>query len=150
MFADLSKVKLDEKTILLLLVVVCFCSSTSCSADGYRNLPLTNALLGSDITIVDIRSEREWRETGVVPGSVLLTFFSSDRSYDLVGFMDKLSRHVREDEEIALLCRSGNRSAKVAHLLAEGGYTSIINITGGIHSAAGGKGVELVPYPASL
>lgn len=122
--------------------------SGTCFAADYRNLPLTNVLLDSGITIVDIRSEPEWRETGVVPDSVLLTFFRPDRSYDLEGFMDELGLRIKSDGDIALLCRSGNRSAKLAHLLAARGYTTVINITGGIRSAAV-NGIELVPYPAS-
>lgn len=137
-----------KKMILLLLLVVCFCLSVPCSAAGYRNLPLTNQLLDSGITIVDIRTEPEWRETGVVPGSVLLTFFRPDRSYNLEDFTNKLDQHAAPGEEIALLCRRGNRSAKLAHLLFERGYTSILNITGGIRRA-GGNDVELLPYPAS-
>ena len=137
-----------KQSILLLLVFACFGLPAPCSAADYRNLPLTNALLESGMTVVGIRTEPEWRETGVVPGSLLLTFFRPDRSYDLEDFVDKLGRHAVSDDEIALLCRSGNRSAKLAHLLAEYGYTSIINITGGIRSADG-NGVELVPYVTS-
>ena len=55
---------------------VCFGLLSACSAAEYTNLPLTDELIASGITIVDIRTEPEWRETGVVPGSVLLTFLS--------------------------------------------------------------------------
>ena len=137
-----------KKTILCLLVVVLLGLPDFCTAANYRNLPLSNVLLNSDITIVDIRTEPEWRETGVVPGSVLLTFFRPDRSYDLEGFMDELGLRIKSGGDIALLCRSGNRSAKLAHLFAARGYTSVINITGGIRSAAG-NGVELESYPPS-
>jgi rhodanese-related sulfurtransferase len=137
-----------KKTIQFLLVVMLFCLSNPCQAANYRNLTLSDALLDSGITIVDIRTEPEWRETGVVPGSVLLTFFRPDRSYNLEDFTNKLDQHAASGEEIALLCRSGNRSAKLAHLLAERGYTSIINITGGIRNPTD-LSVKLVPYPAS-
>jgi len=135
-----------NKVIFLLFAVV-LCLTEICSAANYHNLPLTSELVNSGITIVDIRTEPEWRETGVVPGSVLLTFFRRDRSYDLEDFVAELSRHAAPDEEIALLCRSGNRSARLAGLLSEHGYTAIINIAGGIRRAGDNK-VELVHYPA--
>lgn len=117
----------------------------SASPADYRNQPLTAALLASGITIVDIRSEPEWQETGVVPGAVLLTFYRRDRSYDLEGFIAELRRHVEPQVEFALLCRRGNRSARVAAMLAGRGYSSIINLSGGIQDAAR-NGIRLEPY----
>lgn len=138
---------MNPKTILS-AIVMCFSLLCVCAASEYRNQPLTKELVASGITIVDIRTEPEWRETGVVPGSVLKTFYRKDHSYDLEGFIAELDLHLASDEEIALLCRSGNRSARLAALLSERGYRTIINITGGIRSAAG-NGVELEPYPVT-
>jgi rhodanese-related sulfurtransferase len=137
-----------NKSLYLLLLVLFLGLSNTCTAADYRNRPLTAELVNSGITIVDIRTEPEWRETGVVPGSVLMTFFRSNRSYDLEGFIIDLGRHIESADDVALLCRRGNRSAKLAALLSERGFTSIINITGGISRAAG-NGVQLVPYPAA-
>lgn len=136
-----------KKYRYLLLFFLFLGLSTSCNASGYLNQPLTNALVGSGITIVDIRTEGEWRETGVVPGSLLMTLFRLDRSYDLEGFVAELSKHVENADDVALLCRRGNRSAKLAALLSKRGVTSITNITGGI-SVAEGNAVQLVAYPS--
>jgi rhodanese-related sulfurtransferase len=95
--------------------------------------------------IVDIRTEPEWRETGVVPGSMLLAFFKPDRSYDLDSFIAEVLQFAGPDKEIAILCRSGNRSAKVAGLLSARGFSSVVNVTGGIRTAGENK-VELIPY----
>lgn len=134
-----------NKATCLLLFALFFGLINTCKAADYRNRPLTEELVSSGITIVDIRTEPEWRDTGVLAGSVLLTFFRPDRSYDLDDFIVELGRHAGSDDKIALLCRRGNRSAKLAALLSERGFISIINITGGIRSAAG-NGVQLVPY----
>jgi rhodanese-related sulfurtransferase len=138
---------MKNKLMLLLLVVVLY-PTEICFGANYSNLPLTNELVYSGITIVDIRTEPEWRQTGVVPASILLTFYAPDRSYDLEDFIAELGRHAAPDQEIALLCRSGNRSARLAGLLSERGFTSIINITGGIRRAGKNK-VELEHYPAT-
>lgn len=131
--------------LILLAIMILLSLLWGFSAGKYRNQPLNNELIKSGITIVDIRTESEWRETGVVPDSVLLTFFGPDRSYDLEGFVAELNRYVEPQQKLAILCRSGNRSAKVATLLAESGFSSIINLSGGIRAAAQ-NGVPLVPY----
>jgi rhodanese-related sulfurtransferase len=135
------------KNLSFLLFVLILGFSGSCTTSDFDNRALTPELIDSGSTIVDIRTEAEWRETGVVPGSLLMTFFRPDRSYDLEGFIAKFSKHVDAGDDVALLCRRGNRSAKLAALLSKRGFTSITNITGGI-SRAGANGVQLVAYPA--
>lgn len=131
--------------VSLLLFVFLVLVSTGFAAE-YQNLPLTKELVRSGVAIVDIRTEREWQETGVVPGSVLITFFKSDRSYDLDAFIAELGQHVDPQQDLAILCRRGNRSAKLAALMADRGFTKIINLRGGIRAAAA-NGVNLVHYP---
>lgn len=128
------------------VIAVWFGLLSACSAADYANLPLTDELIASGITIVDIRTEPEWQETGVVPGSVLLTFYRNDRSYDLEGFITELRQHIDPAQKIAILCRRGNRSARVSAMLAECGFRSVINLNGGVQ-AAGKNGLHLVPYP---
>ena len=40
-------------------------------------------LLEQQVTIVDIRRPEEWATTGVVAGSLLLTFYDEQGKYDL-------------------------------------------------------------------
>ncbi len=135
-----------HKNFYLLLLALSLGFSVSCTSSDYSNQPfLTTELVASGVTIVDIRTEAEWRETGVVPGSLLMTFYRADRSYDLEGFIDELSGHVDANQDVAILCRRGNRSAKLAALLSQRGFSFLINITGGINGA-GDNGVSLVSY----
>lgn len=135
---------INKKTALFLITAL-LSLLCACSKDQYRNQPLTNELIRSGTPIVDIRSEPEWRETGVVAGSVLLTFYEPDRSYDLEGFLEELGRHVGPEEEFAILCRRGNRSARVSTMLASRGFRAVVNLSGGILIARE-NGVPLVSY----
>ena len=136
-----------NKTILLLVLAMLLNLPEMVFAGDYRNLSLTQELVDSGLAIVDIRTEAEWRESGVVAGSVLMTFFKPDHSYDLEGFSAELDRLVDPHKEFAILCRRGDRSARLAALLAERGYNAVINLSGGIRRAEL-NGVRLVPYPA--
>ena len=40
------------------------------------------------------------------------------------------------DRQIVVMCHGGVRSLKVAHFLAQNGFTRIANLTGGIHAWA--------------
>lgn len=113
-----------------------------------RHIPLTQELIHSGVPIIDIRTEKEWAETGVVPGSQLLTFFGEDGSYDVQAFMAQIQKRVGRDAAFALLCRSGNRSEKVGRFLAGKGFSSVINVYEGIQGATA-RGVPLQPYPSN-
>ena len=110
-----------------------------------KSKPLTNAFLSQNIPIIDIRTESEWRETGVIPSSHLITFYKEDQSYNEKEFLEALNTIVNKDDTFVILCRSGNRSMKVTHFLASKGYSYVINISGGIKEAIR-NGVNTIPY----
>jgi rhodanese-related sulfurtransferase len=106
---------------------------------------LDQLLLQPGITIIDIRTAREWEETGVVPGSHTLTFFDQEERYDADRFIEELLQISSMDGEIAILCRSGNRSDKVARYLVKHGFTHVVNVLGGIKQAKE-TGLTLQPF----
>lgn len=110
-----------------------------------KSKPLTNAFLSQDIPIIDIRTESEWRETGIIPQSHLITFYKEDQSYNEKEFLKALGAIVTKDDTFVILCRSGNRSMKVTHFLVAQGYIHVINMSGGITEAMH-NGVQPIPY----
>lgn len=67
--------------------------------------------------LVDVREPAEWAETGVAAPAVLLAKSDFDGAQkDWKPFLEK-----HAGQEIILYCRSGNRSGKVAAVLAEKG-----------------------------
>lgn len=90
------------------------------------------ALIAQGIPVIDVRRADEWRTTGVVAGSHLITAFDADGRL-VPGFVEKVQAEVKPGEPVALICRSGNRSGRVAQLLTEqAGYTHVYNINGGV------------------
>lgn len=132
--------------ILSLIISLFILSQSSALAAGtIRYAPLTQEFHTSGVKTIDIRTEKEWRETGVVKGSVCLTFFRDDMTYDAEAFLAKLHQFVKPSDKIALICRSGNRSAQVGRFLLQRGFTAIINVDGGIKRAKE-AGIALEPY----
>ncbi|NBL00952.1 MAG: rhodanese-like domain-containing protein, partial [Erysipelotrichia bacterium] len=107
--------------------------------------PLSNAFLSQNIPIIDIRTESEWRETGVIPQSHLITFYKEDQSYNEKEFLEALATVVKKDDTFVILCRSGNRSLKVTNFLFSKEYSHVINLSGGINEAMK-NGVNTVAY----
>ncbi len=78
--------------------------------------------------ILDVRTQEEWDETHV-PGAVLIP-------------LDELPNRLSEvppDQQVVVMCRSGNRSKAGRDILAGAGYEQTTSMAGGINqwTAAG-------------
>jgi len=73
--------------------------------------------------ILDVRTTEEWNEFHV-PGSTLIP-------------IDQLPNRVAEvpkDQEVVVVCRSGNRSATGRDVLLKAGYPQVTSLAGGLKS----------------
>jgi len=88
--------------------------------------------LEQDVKLIDIRRPDEWKETGVIEGSILITAFDARGGF-VKSFSDDLKKHVQPDEQFMIICRTGNRTSVLANALVEqNGYKRVLNIQSGI------------------
>jgi len=107
---------------------------SACSKPPYHNLDnkQLKSLLKQNVAIYDIRRPDEWRQTGVVEGSQLLTFVDSNGQLK-AGFMAQFTAAVKKDDPVILICRTGNRTRALARYLVEKmGFTQVYNVRNGI------------------
>ena len=98
-----------------------------------------------NIPIVDVRRSSEWDQTGVVPKSILLTFFDKEGNYDLYEWYEKLLLEIDQSEPIILICRSGNRSRIIAEMMDKEFDNVIYNSKSGITSWINDKLITVKP-----
>lgn len=80
-------------------------------------------LKGSDVLLVDVREQDEYRgELGHVAGSVLVPLST----------VTVAARQWEKNRPIVLICRSGGRSGKAALQLAQNGFTHVASLRGGM------------------
>ena len=87
-------------------------------------LILIFSLPSISLTIIDVRTEAEWK-TGHLDGAIHIEW------QDILQLSSKISK----DEEIYLYCRSGNRSGKATKILIDAGYMNALN-AGSIEQAS--------------
>jgi rhodanese-related sulfurtransferase len=128
------------KKILFSLTLV----TLSLMAD-FISTPIDQQLLDSKIKIIDIRTPNEWKETGLVKGSIPIMFFDNQGNYDMNAFLNELNKTVKKKERFALICASGSRSQMLGnHLANKLGY-DVIDLKWGIQYAIAKK-IPLEPY----
>ncbi len=90
-------------------------------------------LLAQGVPIIDVRLPEEWQETGIIPGSHMITFFDEQGNYDLDVWMPQLQKIATADKPIILICRTGNRTGVISGFLdSKMNYSKVYNVTNGI------------------
>jgi len=129
-------------TIPLLLFITTACDSATSSSGKasagavslYTNINNSELakLLEDKITLVDIRRPEEWKQTGIVAGSNMITLFDS-RGRVNQDFVSELQKVSSPDKPVILICRTGNRTrAGSTMLVKQLGYKDVYNVTRGI------------------
>jgi rhodanese-related sulfurtransferase len=113
------------------------------------NAELTR-LAASGAAVIDIRTEPEWKGTGVLADSKLLTFFDERGQVDALAWLAQLKAVTKPGQPVILICRSGNRSSSAAQFLTQQpGFKTVYNVSAGINGWAK-QGRAVVPAKAVM
>ncbi len=94
-------------------------------------------------TLVDVREPSEWAQTGVPKDARRV---ASTRDDFVAAVLAELGGD--KTKPVALLCRSGSRSAKAAEKLTAAGFTNVTNIGDGMIGRDGvGRGWKAAGLP---
>lgn len=95
------------------------------------------AAQSGDVVLVDIRTPDEWNETGIPVAAHAIDMYEGPRD-----FTAKLMQTVGGDptRRIALICRTGNRSATLQAYLATAGFTNVVDVAEGVVGGRFGQG----------
>tara|TARA_B100000214_G_scaffold374321_1_gene356734 strand:- start:5600 stop:6034 length:435 start_codon:yes stop_codon:yes gene_type:complete len=114
--------------IAISLFIICFSSVAN-------ELSAINASkeMNNNLIIIDVRNKEEWKETGIIPNSILIQMLSSGRTIRKE-YITELLATLGEDKDIkaAIICHSGGRSSATVELLKDEGYNNIFNISEGM------------------
>ena len=100
----------------------------------------------TNIPIVDVRRSSEWDQTGVVPKSILLTFFDKEGNYNYDEWYEKLRLKIDEGKPIILICRTGRRTKIIAKMMEIKKFDNVIyNAKSGITSWIDEKLITVPP-----
>jgi rhodanese-related sulfurtransferase len=108
---------------------------------GYSNI--NNAqleqLMKKGVTLVDIRRQEEWQQTGIIKGANTITFFTRTGRIN-PNFMSEFTALVKPNQPVALICRTGNRTRSASQAIAQQlGYKKVYNVAHGITGWIGQK-----------
>ena len=127
--------------IIVGLSIVKFAFAEVIDVEDQEMIKLSN----DNIPIVDVRRSSEWNQTGVIPNSILLTFFDEEGNYNFDEWYEKLQLEINVTDPIILICRSGYRSKIVANMMDKELNTAIYNAQSGMNSWISEKLITVEP-----
>ena len=91
------------------------------------------------VKLIDIRRPEEWRATGVAEGAERINMLHPQGA---VGFAREVLDTVGGDLDapIVLICRTGNRTARVQSVLTQMGFTNVAHVPEGMLGSRGTPG----------
>ena len=91
------------------------------------------SLLQKKIPLIDIRRKDEWKSTGIVENSILMTFFDKNGKANTNEWLKELNKIAKKNDPIILICRTGRRTGIISKFLSEKvGYRLVYDVTDGI------------------
>ncbi len=95
------------------------------------------AAISGNIVLVDIRTAGEWKETGIPVAAHAIDMYEGPQA-----FTAKLLKITGGDptRRIALICRTGNRSATLQAHLTKAGFTDVVDVAEGVAGGRYGQG----------
>ncbi|PCI42430.1 MAG: peptidylprolyl isomerase [Rhodospirillaceae bacterium] len=108
----------------------------SVSGPNFTNIDnaVLKDMMAKGVPVIDLRRQGEWNSTGIIKGSHMITAFDGKGRLQ-VDFLPKLEKIVGINDEVILICRTGNRTALISNALANNkGFTKIFNVQKGITS----------------
>ena len=88
-----------------------------------------------DVTLVDIRTPREWKQTGVASLAETINVYDEAFLGDLMTLLEG-----DPTKPVAFICAVGGRSGQLSSILTERGFTQVFDVTEGMKGSGAGPG----------
>ncbi|MDC1087378.1 rhodanese-like domain-containing protein [Alphaproteobacteria bacterium] len=122
------------KKIIFIFLLTCFAKSNAFAETIDINNDEIKKLIKNNVPIVDIRTSDEWNQTGVIPNSILLTFFKKNGTYNFETWHKELGYVIDTNKPYVLICRSGRRTKIVSEMINKKIDKLVYNASFGINS----------------
>ena len=119
---------------ILLVIFVFFIKFVNAEVIDINNRELSD-LIKKEIKIIDVRTLNEWKSTGIIRGSVLISLLNKDKKFIFKDWYKMFNNKFDRNKSIIFVCASGVRSNYISHLVKKKKPDLIVyNLKKGINS----------------
>ena len=100
----------------LLFLFIFFIRFVNAEVIDIDNSELKN-LIEKDINIIDVRTQNEWKSTGIIEGSILISLLDKKNKFIFENWYENFNKKISKNESVIFVCALGVRSKYISNLI---------------------------------
>ena len=101
---------------ILLVIFVLFTKCVNAEVINIDNKEFSN-LIEKEVKIIDVRTQNEWKSTGIIKGSFLISLLNKNKKFIFEDWYEMFKNKFGNNKSIVFICASGVRSNYISHLV---------------------------------
>ena len=100
----------------LLFLFIFFIKFVNAEVIDIDNSELKN-LIEKDINIIDVRTQKEWKSTGIIKGSILISLLDKKNKFIFENWYEDFNKKMSKNVSVIFVCAVGVRSKFISNLV---------------------------------
>ena len=101
---------------ILLLLFIFSIKFVNAEVIDIDNSDLKN-LIAKGINIIDVRTQNEWKSTGIIKGSILISLLDKKNKFIFENWYEDFNKKISKNESVIFVCALGVRSKFISNLV---------------------------------
>ena len=101
---------------IVIVIFILFTNFVNAEVIDINNRELSN-LIEKEIKIIDVRTQNEWKSTGIIKGSFLVSLLNKNKKFIFEDWFAMFENNFGKNKSIIFICASGVRSNYISHLV---------------------------------
>ena len=101
---------------IVIVIFILFTKFVNAEVININNKELIN-LIEKEIKIIDVRTQNEWKLTGIIKGSFLVSLLNKNKKFIFEDWYEMFNIKFGSNKSIIFICASGVRSNYISHLV---------------------------------
>ena len=101
---------------IVIVIFILFTKFVNAEVININNKELIN-LIEKEIKIIDVRTQNEWKSTGIIKGSFLISLLNKNKKFIFKDWYQMFNNKFGKNKSIIFICASGVRSNYISHLI---------------------------------
>ena len=101
---------------IVIIILILFTKYVNAEVINVNNRELSN-LIEKEIKIIDVRTQNEWKSTGIIKESFLVSLLNKNKKFIFKDWFAMFENKYGKNKSIVFVCASGVRSNYISHLV---------------------------------
>ena len=74
-------------------------------------------LIEKNVNIIDVRTHNEWKSTGIIKGSILISLLNKNNKFIFENWYEDFNKKMSKNKSVVIVCALGVRSKYISNLI---------------------------------